>query len=118
VVARLQALGGARVVLATAMSSAAMSGVIDGLRQNGEMLVVGATPEPIEVSPFQIVATSKTLHGHPSGAAKDVEETLKFAALAGIRPLTEERPLDEINEGYQRMLSGSAQFRVILTTGR
>jgi alcohol dehydrogenase len=116
--ARLQALGGAKAILATAMSSAAMTAAIDGLRHNGELLVVGATPEPIEVSPFQILAASKTVHGHPSGTAKDVEETLRFAALTGVRPMTETYPLDQIGVGYERMLSGDARFRVVLTTGR
>ena len=118
VAGKLQALGGAQVVLATAMSSAAMSGTIDGLRYNGELLVVGATPEPIEVGPFQLISTTKSVHGHPSGTARDTEETLKFAALTGVRPMTEEYPLDEINEGYKRVLSGDARFRVVLTTGR
>ncbi|WP_205471077.1 alcohol dehydrogenase catalytic domain-containing protein [Nocardioides sp. SYSU D00038] len=118
VAARLQALGGARVVLATAMSSAAMGAVVDGLRPHGELLVVGATPEPIEVSPFQLIAPSRTVHGHPSGTAKDVEDTLRFAALTGVRPMTETFPLDEVTAGYERMLSGDARFRVVLTTGR
>ncbi|GAB3655410.1 MDR/zinc-dependent alcohol dehydrogenase-like family protein [Glycomyces tarimensis] len=115
---RLQALGGAKVVLATAMNSAAMSASIDGLQPNGELLVVGAAPEPIEVSPFQILPTSKTIHGHPSGTAKDVEDTMRFASLTGIRPMTEVYSLDEINAGYERMVSGEARFRVVLTTGR
>lgn len=73
VATQLQSLGGAMVALATAASSKAMGATIDGLRHNGELIVVGADPEPIEVSPFQIIATSKTVHGHPSGTARDVE---------------------------------------------
>lgn len=118
VAAQLQALGGAKVVLATAGSSAAMSATIDGLRPNGELLVVGADPEPIQVSPFQILSSSKTVHGHPSGTSKDVEETLHFAALTGIRPITEVRPLEEVQQAYDRMMSGDARYRMVLTTGR
>ncbi|MEV1175256.1 zinc-binding dehydrogenase, partial [Nonomuraea sp. NPDC049784] len=115
---RLQALGGAKVVLATAASSEAMSTAIDGLRHNGELIVLGATPEPIQVSPFQLISTSRTVHGHPSGTARDVEETLRFAALTGIRPMTETRPLEQVAAAYQRMLSGDARYRMVLTTGR
>ncbi len=118
VAAALQALGGAKAVLATAVSSPAMGAAIDGLRHDGELLVVGATPEAIEVSPFQIIASSRTVHGHPSGTAKDVEDTLRFAALTGVRPMTETFPLEEITTGYERMMSGDARFRVVLTTGR
>jgi alcohol dehydrogenase len=115
---QLQALGGVKVVLATAGSSAAMSATIDGLRRGGELIVVGADPEPIQVSPFQLIATSRTVHGHPTGTARDVEETLHFAALTGVRPITETRPLDEAGAAYNRMLAGDARYRVVLTTGK
>ena len=118
VAGRLQALGGAKVVLATANSSDAMGATIDGLRHNGELVVVGADAAPIRVSPFQILATSKTVHGHPSGTARDIEETLRFAALTGVRPMTETRPLEEVESAYDRMMSGGARYRMVLTTGR
>jgi len=116
VAGQLQALGGASVVLATAGSSEAMSATIDGLRHNGELLVLGADPAPIQVSPFQLIATSRTVHGHPSGTARDVEETLRFAALTGVRPMTKTRPLDDVQAAYDRMLSGAARHRMVLTT--
>jgi Zn-dependent alcohol dehydrogenases len=118
VATQLQALGGAKVVLATAASSAAMAATIDGLRHNGELIVLGATPEPIQVSPFQLIAAGRTVHGHPSGTARDVEETLDFAALTGVRPVIETRPLEEVQAAYDRMLSGDARYRMVLTTGR
>jgi alcohol dehydrogenase len=95
-----------------------MSPTIDGLRHNGELIVLGADPEPIQVSPFQIIASSRTVHGHPSGTARDVEETLRFAALIGVRPMTESCPLDEVDAAYNRMLSGDAHYRMVLATGK
>ena len=114
---QLQALGGAKVVLATAASSRAMSPAIDGLRHNGELIVVGVDSEPIQVSPLQLIFSSKTVHGHPSGTARDVEETLHFAALTGVRSMTETRPLDDVNAAYDRMMSGAARYRMVLTIG-
>ena len=114
----LQALGGAQVVLGTVGSSEAMASAVDGLRRNGELLVVGADAAPMQVSPFQILLSAKTVHGHPSGTARDVEDTLRFAALTGVRPMTETRPLDEVQSAYDRMLSGKARYRMVLTTGR
>jgi alcohol dehydrogenase len=112
---KLQAFGGAQVVLATAGDAKAMSATIDGLRYNGELIVLGATPEAIEASPFQLISTSRTIHGHPSGTARDVEETLRFAAITGIRPITETRPLADVNAAYERMMSGAAAGRMVLT---
>lgn len=116
VAAQLQALGGAKVVLATAGNSEAMSATIDGLRYNGELIVVGADPAPIQVSPFQLIFGSKTVHGHPSGTARDIEETMRFAALTGVRPMTETLPLNQVDDAYNRMLSGEARYRMVLTT--
>jgi alcohol dehydrogenase len=112
----LQALGGAKVVLATAANSAAMASCIDGLTHNGELVVLGADAAPIQVSPVQIIGGSKKVYGHPSGTAQDVEETLHFAALSGVRPMTETRPLDDVEAAYQRMVSGEARYRVVLVT--
>jgi alcohol dehydrogenase len=118
VAGRLQALGGAKVVLATAASSEAMTAAIDGLGNGGELIVLGATPEPIQVSPFQLISASRTVHGHPSGTASEVEETMRFAALTGVRALTETRPLEDVAAAYHRMMSGQARYRMVLTTGR
>ena len=111
----LQKLGGARVVLATAPSSKAMSGLIDGLGPNGELMVVGATFDPIEVTPAQLINGSKTIQGWASGTPADSEDTLRFAELTGVRPMIETYPLEKAAEAYARMLSGKAQFRVVLT---
>jgi D-arabinose 1-dehydrogenase-like Zn-dependent alcohol dehydrogenase len=113
--AELQKLGGARVILATAPSSKAMSSVIDGLGSNGTLLVVGATPDPIEVSPFQLIGGKKSIQGWYSGIATDSEDTLRFAEMTGVRPMIEKFPLAKAAEAYARMMSGEAEFRVVLT---
>lgn len=113
--AELQKLGGARVILATAPSSKAMSSVIDGLGSNGTLLVVGATPDPIEVSPFQLISGKKSIQGWYSGIATDSEDTLRFAEMTGVRPMIEKYPLAKAAEAYARMMSGKAEFRVVLT---
>lgn len=111
----LQKLGGAQVILATAPSSKAMSALIDGLGPNGKLVVIGATFDPIEVTPTQLITGSKSIQGWASGTAADSEDTLHFAALSGVRPMIETYPLEKAGEAYARMMSGKAQFRVVLT---
>jgi D-arabinose 1-dehydrogenase-like Zn-dependent alcohol dehydrogenase len=113
--AELQKLGGARVILATAPSSKSMSALIDGLGANGRMVVVGATPDPIEAAPIQLIQGKKNIQGWYSGIATDSEDTLRFAELTGVRPMIERYPLVKAAEAYARMMSGQAQFRVVLT---
>jgi D-arabinose 1-dehydrogenase-like Zn-dependent alcohol dehydrogenase len=111
----LTGMGGARVILATAPSSKAMSEVIDGLGADGMLLVVGASPDPITVTPIQLIGNRRTIQGWPSGTGKDSEDTLNFCALTGIRPMIETFPLEKAGAAYDRMLSGKAKFRVVLT---
>ncbi|MGC2509147.1 MAG: zinc-binding dehydrogenase, partial [Acidobacteriaceae bacterium] len=111
----LQKLGGAKVILATAPNSKAMSELISGLGPNGKLLVIGATFDPIEVSPVQLIMGSKSIQGWASGTAADSDDTLRFAELTGVRPMIETFPLEKAAEGYARMLSGKAEFRVVLT---
>jgi D-arabinose 1-dehydrogenase-like Zn-dependent alcohol dehydrogenase len=111
----LQKLGGAKVILATAPSSKAMSDLVDGLGPNGKLIVVGATFDPIEVTPIQLITGSRTMQGWSTGTPADSEDTLRFAELSGVRPMIETYPLEQADEAYARMMSGKAQFRVILT---
>ena len=113
--AALQKLGGAQVILATAPSSKAMSELVDGLGPNGKLMVIGAAFDPIEVTPIQLIAGSRTIQGWWSGIPTDSEDTLRFAELTGVRPMIETYPLEKAAEGYARMMSGKAQFRVVLT---
>lgn len=113
--AALQKLGGAKVILATAPSSKAMSELIDGLGPNGKLMVIGAAFDPIEVTPVQLISGSKSIQGWASGTPADSEDTLRFAELTGVRPMIETYPLERAAEAYARMMSGKAQFRAVLT---
>jgi D-arabinose 1-dehydrogenase-like Zn-dependent alcohol dehydrogenase len=111
----LQKLGGARVILATAPSGKAMTALFDGLGTNGKMVVVGASMEPIQVTPLQLIMGRKSLQGWPSGTSADSEDTLNFSVLTGVRPMIEKFPLERAAEAYARMISGKAEYRVVLT---
>ena len=109
-------MGGAQVILATVTNAQAMSALIDGLGINGKMIVVGASMEPINVTPLQLLPQRKSILGWPSGHAKDAEDTLRFSALRQIKPMVEVFPLEKAGEAYDRMMSGKARFRVVLQT--
>jgi D-arabinose 1-dehydrogenase-like Zn-dependent alcohol dehydrogenase len=111
----LQKMGGARAILATAPSSKAMSELIDGLGPNGTLMVIGAAFDPIEVTPVKLITGSRAIQGWSSGTPADSEDTLNFAELTGVRPMIETYPLERAGEAYARMMSGKAQFRVVLT---
>jgi D-arabinose 1-dehydrogenase-like Zn-dependent alcohol dehydrogenase len=113
--AELKKLGGAKAILSTAPSGKAMSSLIEGLGANGTMMVIGAGPDPIEVQTGTMIFGNKVLKGWASGTAQDSEDTLRFAAYTGVRPMIEKYPLEKVNEAYNRMTSGKAQFRVVLT---
>jgi D-arabinose 1-dehydrogenase-like Zn-dependent alcohol dehydrogenase len=117
VAGELTRLGGARVILATVTSPKAMSQAIGGLGVDGKLVVVGASPDPIEVSPLLLIGARRSVQGWPSGTSIDSEDTMAFSALADIRPMIETMPLERAPEAYDRMMSGAARFRMVLTTG-
>jgi D-arabinose 1-dehydrogenase-like Zn-dependent alcohol dehydrogenase len=116
--AELGKLGGAKVVLATVTNGKAMNAVLGGLAVDGKFIVVGAADEPLEVSPLLLIMGRRSVIGWPSGTSLDSQDTLAFSALAGVRPVTEVFPLERAADGYERMMSGEARFRVILATGK
>jgi D-arabinose 1-dehydrogenase-like Zn-dependent alcohol dehydrogenase len=111
----LKRLGGAQAIIATAPSSKAMSELIDGLGPNGTLMVVGVGSDAIEVTPIQLIFGNRTIKGWASGTPADSEETLRFAELTGVRPMIETYSLEKAAEAYARMMSGNAEFRVVLT---
>lgn len=111
----LTELGGASVILATVTAAEAMSACLGGLAPGGKLLVVGASPDPIEVPPFAIIGGQQSVAGHASGTSKDSEDTLDFSVLSGVRAKIETMPLEQAAEAYDRMMSGDARFRMVLT---
>jgi D-arabinose 1-dehydrogenase-like Zn-dependent alcohol dehydrogenase len=112
--AELQKLGGARVILATATSGEAMSAVQGGLAAGGTLLIVGAA-ESMQVSPLFLLAGCRSVKGWYSGTSIDSQDTLAFSVRNGVRPMNETYPLERVGEAYDRMMSGKARFRVVLT---
>jgi len=112
--AELNKLGGANVVIATVTNADAMTAVLGGLAPNGVLMVIGAAG-PLSVDPILLISGCRSVKGWYSGTAIDSQDTLKFSALAGVRSMNEIFPLEKAAEAYERMMSGKARFRVVLS---
>jgi propanol-preferring alcohol dehydrogenase len=117
VVAELQKLGGARVILATAPSAAAISPLVDGLSPSGLLLVPAAPADPLSINVFSLILRRSSVAGWYSGTARDSQDTLEFSALTDVHPMIEKYPLERVAEAYEQMHSGKVIFRVVLTIG-
>src|SRR5213594_513582 len=117
VVAELQKLGGASVILATAPNAAAISVLVDGLSPDGKLLVPAAPAEPLTINVFSLIMRRSSVAGWYSGTARDSQDTLEFSLLSGVHPMIEKYPLDRVAEAYEQMYSGKVRFRVVLTLG-
>jgi len=115
--AELSKLGGAKVILSTITNAKAIQAVINGLSVNGKLVVVGASNDPIEVTPTSLIRGRHSISGWASGSSIDSQETMDFSARTGIRSMNEVFPLEKAAEAYERMMSGKARFRVVLVTG-
>jgi D-arabinose 1-dehydrogenase-like Zn-dependent alcohol dehydrogenase len=114
---QLAALGGAKVVLATAPSARAIEDMIPGLAPGGQLLLVAAPPEPLSVSAGAMIGPRLSIQAWPTGHAKDSEDTLQFCARFGVRPMIETFPLERASEAFDRMMTGRVRFRAVLTMG-
>ncbi len=111
----LNGLGGAQVVLATVTVPDAMTPALGGLKPRGQLVVVGASADPMQVPPFALIPGSTAVQGHASGTSQDSEDTLRFSALTGVKPTIETMPLAEAQAAYDKMMAGDARFRMVLT---
>jgi alcohol dehydrogenase, propanol-preferring len=112
--AELTKLGGADIILATAASGASMTALIPGLAYGGQLMVVGASGEPIGVSPLALIFGGVTVTGSLTGSSIENEDNLRFAVQQGISAMIEEASLDDAPAAYARMMSGAARFRMVL----
>jgi D-arabinose 1-dehydrogenase-like Zn-dependent alcohol dehydrogenase len=117
VAAELEKLGGARAILSTITSGKAVNAVLGGIGINGKLILVGNPDQPLEVAGRLLIGGRRSITGWPSGSPIDSQDTLSFCALTGVRPMTEVFPLERAAQAYERMMSGNARFRVVLTTG-
>jgi D-arabinose 1-dehydrogenase-like Zn-dependent alcohol dehydrogenase len=117
VAAELEKLGGARVILSTVTSGKAVNALLGGMGINGKTVLVGNPDQPLEITGRLLIAGRRSISGWPSGSPIDSQDTLDFCALTGVRPMTEVFPLERAPEAYDRMLSGKARFRAVLSTG-
>jgi D-arabinose 1-dehydrogenase-like Zn-dependent alcohol dehydrogenase len=115
--AELQKLGGATVILSTVTDAGTLASAVNGLGTNGKLIINGIPDKPFEVGALALIMGRRSIVGWPSGTGMDSEDTLNFSALAGIKPMVETYPLDQAAEAFDRMMSGKARFRVVLTTG-
>ncbi|MFZ5861670.1 MAG: alcohol dehydrogenase [Nitrospirota bacterium] len=116
--AEILKLGGADFILATVTDAKAMNAVMGGLSLNGKMIIVGAPHEPLSVSAGFLIGGRRSITGWPSGSSIDSQDALAFSARTGVRSMNEAFPLERATEAYDRMMSGTARFRVVLTTGQ
>jgi alcohol dehydrogenase/propanol-preferring alcohol dehydrogenase len=110
----LQSLGGAKVILATAPQADTISPLTPGLSPDGRIIVVGISHEPIKVGALDLIGARRGVVGWPSGTAIESEDTLKFAALTGVRAMIETFPIEHVNEAYEKMLTNKVRFRAVL----
>ena len=111
-VAELQALGGAKVILATAPNVKAIAGLVGGLGEGGQLIIVAGVNEPMQVFPGQLFRGDRSIkgwHGRRPG------EALEFSLRFGVMPMIETFPLSRAAEAFEKMMSAKVHFRCVLT---
>ena len=113
----LAKLGGAKVIISTVTSGGAMEEMLGGLGIDGKLIALGVSQEPIAVTSVQLIGGRKSVAGWPSGSSIDSQDTMRFSAYTGVRPIVQEMPLERAADGYKMMMDNKARYRVVLTMG-
>ncbi|SIS03640.1 D-arabinose 1-dehydrogenase, Zn-dependent alcohol dehydrogenase family [Peribacillus simplex] len=111
----LQALGGAKVILATAPNAKAITSLINGLGSDSELIIVAGSGEQLELSAMDFLKGPNTVRGSFTGQAKEIQEAINFSVLTDVRPMIETFPLERANEAYDKMMAASTRFRAVLS---
>jgi propanol-preferring alcohol dehydrogenase len=111
----LQALGGAKVILITASGGKTVAETLKGLRPGGLSVIVGVSPDPIEIDGGDLIFGTRKLAGALTGDPETGDQTLRFSALSGVLAMIETVPLEKAADAYARMMAGKAQLRMVLT---
>lgn len=110
----LKILGGASVILATASNAKVMSRLFPGLKFRGQMVVLGASAEPLQIGTPDLLFGTRSIQGALTGSPIDCEDTLGFSVLQDVRPMIEIVSLEEAPAAYNRMMANEARFRMVL----
>ena len=105
------------MILSTLTDPQAMSAAVMGLAPQGKLILLGVPDKPLELNAIPMILGERTASGWPAGTGIDSQDTLEFSLLTGVKPKIELYPLDKAPEAFDRMMSGKALFRVVLTTG-
>lgn len=112
-VTKLQGMGGAAAIVATAPNPKAIGPMVAGLRVGGKLLVVAAAG-PITVDSIVLLSKAVSVVGWPSGHALDSEEAVQFAMDHGIKCMVEKFSLGDANQAMEHCTSGKVRFRGVL----
>ncbi|WP_199198854.1 alcohol dehydrogenase catalytic domain-containing protein [Amycolatopsis sp. CA-128772] len=110
----LRELGGCRLILSTASSTAPLAGLLDGLAPHGRLVVAGLDGAPVSLPLGKLVMHARAVTGHLTGSPVDTEQAMRFAVATGVRPWVEPVPLDDASDALDDLKAGRARFRKVL----
>jgi alcohol dehydrogenase, propanol-preferring len=110
-VEKINQMGGARAIICFAPNSREISQLAACLGQDGKMVIVTATNEPLNIPAALFLGRGRSISGFSGG---DIAETLEFSLFAGILPMVEVFPLEGASEAYEKMMNSKVMFRSVL----
>lgn len=111
----LKALAGNfHLILNTANASLDWDAFLGTLLPQGRLHTVGAVPDPMTLTPMQLIMQQRSVSGSPLGSPATIEDMLEFCGRHKIQPLTEHFAMKDVNKAMDHLRAGKARYRVIL----
>jgi len=106
--------GSLDLILSTVSADQDFQSLVNALRPKGALVLLGASPSALQISPFSLLAGQKAIAGSPTGSPRDLNEMLDVAARHNVKAITESFPMKKANEAITRVKKNQVRYRAVL----
>ena len=104
-------------IIDTVSATHAVVPLLNLLKFDGKLVLVGAPEKPLEVPAFSLISGRKTFAGSGIGGMKETQEMIDFAAKHGIKTDIEVIPMDYVNTAMERLAKADVRYRFVIDIG-
>ncbi len=102
------------LILSTAAADHDFQAFTNALRPKGTLVVLGASPKPLQIAGFSLISGQKSIAGSPTGSPSDLAEMLDVAARHQIQAITQLYPMKDANKAVAAVKQNKARYRAVL----
>ena len=84
------------------------------LKVDGTIVIVGASPEPMDINSFGLLFQRKRVAGSLIGGIAETQEMLDYCGKKNITCMIEKVSMDQVNVAWDRVCKADVRYRFVL----